>query len=190
MNNSTCNSLGQKKVITKTYCKYCWYQRGKNRMFPSEECWLEQVSKLSYQELQTSLSPGEKERWSQVADLDKSKPICRLCYKNKEPSDLFVVQYPNYLALVSERLKIKQKKEKQNGFQKKDTEKENNKASLEQERLQAEGWIGPISKTCALPNCDSLQSYVKIRPPLSDDEPPMITYRCAKCNKTNLEYKQ
>lgn len=189
-NNSTLLNNFEKKMITTYYCKYCREERGKALRFPTENGPWISVSKQSYEQLEPTFTAGEKKRWAEVKHLDPKKKICRVCYTNKEEKDLIIVKSPNYLAILSEKLKERERKERADKKNKEKLKTEVEEIDYEHERLVEEGWIGPITRSCIDPTCVSKTAYVKIRPPLSDDEPPMITYRCCTCSKTNLDYKQ
>ena len=195
MNNlQNCNLL-DKKNVTISYCKYCLEERGKTFIIPRAIGWLEVVSKKTYEQLEPTFSASELQIWK-TKEVDRKKRICRTCYENKKDTDLVVKEHPNFLYLATEAQKEQEKKQKTEKLKREEGEYEDSSEESEvvinqmEEQMIKEGWIGPSTRTCIDPSCKSTIAYIKIRPPLSDDEPPLIIYRCALCLKTNFDYKQ
>lgn len=188
MDGTNSSSMLDTKEIQTSYCKYCMEQRYTILQPRRRLVVYEVVSKKTYEQLEPTMSPSELERWKKVPDLNVKKRICRYCFKNKGPNDIVVIKSPNYSAILTEKIKEKEKQKKLTGAV---IKQENNsgKETLTEEMIK-EGWIGPTTRTCMDPKCSSTTAYIKIRPPLSDDEPPMVIYRCAGCLKTNVDYKQ
>lgn len=188
--NSQNVSPKSKDTLT-SYCKYCLYQRAKTwkdkriQHTPVYEI----VSKKSFEELELIMTEGEKELWSKVPDLNVKKRVCRLCYTNKTADEIEVIRSRNWLGYWLQKQKERHKKELMMKNNKNSVDDKPNEDALVTQMLN-DGWIGPISRTCSDPSCASTTGFIKIRPPLSDDEPPMVVYRCAVCRKTNVDYKQ
>ena len=59
---------------------------------------------------------------------------------------------------------------------------------LKQEVLtEEESWIGPLDQQCI--RCKKKTLYFNIKPPITADEPPLVTTRCKSCNRKTVTYK-
>lgn len=187
-NNFSLLSKNKNTLEYEEYCKYCLEQWPKQWICAPRPKRYSEIPTKKFKDLFLTMTEYQKKRWSQVEKTQKIDPesrVCLACFKVRQPEDIVRIkkEKPEIIKAPIRRKKFGDPIEE-------DKKQEVETINPQKDQMLKEGWVGPILKLCMGDQCKSTTAYVKIRAPLTDDEPPIVTYKCTFCKKTNLDYTQ